>query len=99
MRTACTALHCLHCTACTALPALHCAWRVRRWNWGEASIEATTLTFRVGGMRMSRAWPRRRLHTAATTTTRGRRRRAAATAAFPDLQGGRHAAAVGCGRA
>ena len=46
-------LHCLHCTACTALPALHCAWRVRRWNWGEASIEATTLTFRVGGMRMS----------------------------------------------
>ena len=34
-----------------------------------ASIEATTLTFRVGGTRMSRAWPRRRLHTAAATAT------------------------------
>ena len=47
----------LHCTACTALhcTALHCTWRMRRWNWGEATIEATTLTFRVGGMRMSRA--------------------------------------------
>ena len=43
---ACTALHCT---------ALHCTWRMRRWNWGEATIEATTLTFRVGGMRMSRA--------------------------------------------
>ena len=46
-------LHCLH--ALPALHCLHCAWRLRRWNWGEASIEATTLTFRVGGMRMSRA--------------------------------------------
>ena len=60
--TACTALPALHCTACTALHCLHCtactALRVAcicRWNWGEASIEATTLTFRVGGMRMSRA--------------------------------------------
>ena len=44
-----SALHCLHCTA------LHCTRRMRRWNWGEATIEATTLTFRVGGMRMSRA--------------------------------------------
>jgi hypothetical protein len=50
----CTALPALHCTAlhCTAL---HCTRRMRRWNWGEATIEATTLTFRVGGMRMSRA--------------------------------------------
>ena len=61
-----------------------------RWNWGEASIEATTLTFRIGGMRTSKAQPHRCLHTAVATATSRRRRTtaaAAAAAAFPGLQG------------
>ena len=45
------------------------ALRMHRWNWGEASIEATTLTFRIGGMRTSKAQPHRCLHTAVATAT------------------------------
>ena len=63
--------------------APHMALRMHRWNWGEASIEATTLTFTIGGMRTSKAQPPRCLHTAAATATtppppppRRRRRRA-----------------------
>ena len=51
---------------CTAY-APHVALRMPRWNWGEASIEATTLTFRIGGMRTSKVQPHRCLHTAAAT--------------------------------
>ena len=78
------------------------ALRIHRWNWGEASIEATTLTFRIGGMRTSKAQPHRCLHTAVATATTPpppphRRRTTAAAAAFPGLQGWLEAALVSSG--